>query len=97
VTFPPHPHTPNIFSSVLDDLQKMAFERSGGTVPPVPPPPPWRRPCPQPPEAIEGLRAKAGGKGIWEWSPSNFSIKVAHFYAYFGQNSYFKAINLKSI
>jgi len=27
----------------------------------------------------------------------NFSIKITHFYAYFGQNSYFKAINNSSI
>jgi len=52
-------------------------------------------PTPQPPEATggEGLRAKppaAGGKGVGVEPPAlgdfyNFSIKIAHFYAYFGQ------------
>jgi len=38
----PLSHTPNIFSSVLDDLQKWPLWGVGGTVPPQSPP--WRRP-----------------------------------------------------
>jgi len=32
----PPPHTPNIFSSILDDLQKRLCEEVGGLFPPVP-------------------------------------------------------------
>jgi len=47
----------------------------------------------------------AGAMGVWGQSPQspeakhpvlgdfyNFIIKITHFYAYYGQNSYFKAI-----
>jgi len=60
--------------------------------------------APQPPEAIRGLGSKpsaqplsvkpqppeARGSALGDFG--NFSIKIAHFDAYFGQNSYFKAI-----
>jgi len=37
-------------------------------------------------QAVAGFRGGAIGDFC------NFSIKIAHFYAYFGRNSYFKAI-----
>jgi len=46
----------------------------------------------------KGGSLAAGGKEVWgAKSPAlgdfcNFLIKTTHFYAYFGQNSYFKAI-----
>jgi len=50
------------------------------------------------PPAAEGHWGSGGKQGgLGEESPAlgdfcNFSIKRTHFYAYFGQNSYFKAI-----
>jgi len=46
--------------------------------------------CPQPPKA-RGLEVELLARAIF----CDFSIKIMHFYAYFGQNSYFKAITHK--
>jgi len=34
-----------------------------------------------------------GGGLVGVWERCNFSIKITHFYAYFGPNSHFKAIS----
>jgi len=40
--------------------------------------------------SIGGWRGSGGKTALDDFC--NFSMKIAHFYAYFGQNSYFKAI-----
>jgi len=49
----------------------------------------------QPLEAIGGLKADLPALGDF----CNFSINITHFYAYLGQNNYFKVIThqLKSV
>jgi len=43
--------------------------------------------------ASKGKGGLAGGKAPALGEFCNFSIKITHFYAYFGLNSYFKAVN----
>jgi len=59
-------------------------------------PPPMMLPVAQPGILNwDGGRIAARGKKVWGPEPpelGDFSIKIMHFYAHFGQNSYFKAI-----
>jgi len=45
----------------------------------------------QPPEA---RRSESGASIAGRFLQSLNAVKITHFYAYFGQNSYFKAISL---
>jgi len=40
-----------------------------------------------------GAPSRGKPSGVWALGDfCNFSVKITHFYAHFGQNSYFKAI-----
>jgi len=69
VTSPP-PHTPNIFSSVLDDLQNDLCEEWGT----VPPPQSPRDAGPEQEYKVFKILCIGGNIGVWRQSPQQMII-----------------------